>query len=308
MTQNAEQNIDEMISTAVAKYNVTDAYLAEAKERSFKIVVKDHTDVETAELAKVVHAEVRDTRLVVEHTRKDLKEDALRYGQAVDREAKRIRDTLEECETHLKSQIEVVTKYQERVEKERIEKAIRELEEREAAERAAKEKAEAEAREKRRQEELEAARKEAAEKARKEAEEKAEREKAEAEKRAEREKAEAEERIKRAEQEAENAKKAAAETEERMKREAEETAVRVKKEAEDAAVREKEAQERRAAEEAAAEADRRASAPNREKLLRYADDLMAVDVPPVTGKYAKTMDAALGLVSDAVGMLREGAK
>jgi hypothetical protein len=293
-----------LVEDALAKYNVTDAFIAEAKEKALAIVVKDPTDKKAADTAHDLRMVLRSKRIEVEKTRKLLKEDALRYGQAVDAEARRITGQIEPLEDHLQTQEDIVRKHAERMERERQEKLAQEKAEREAREQAEREaeelrlrqereKLEAEKaafeaekrraeeerlvaeREKRHQEEVEAARKEAAEKAEKEAEV-----------RAQREREEAEARVRRAEEDAARAKAEA----ERARIEAE---ARAKKEREDAE---------------AAEAERRASAPDREKLRRFAEDLIAVPVPECSGKYAKIVAAAVVLIAQAKNTLLDGAK
>ena len=84
---------------AVIKYSVMDAVIGElkAKYAGLKIV-----DTASYENVRVAIGEVRDIRVSVENHRKHLKATALEYGRNVDAEAKRITALLEEVENPLK--------------------------------------------------------------------------------------------------------------------------------------------------------------------------------------------------------------
>ncbi len=95
---------NEMISTALQKFNVTDAAIAKIKEEYLCLVVTDLTDRKQIEKVHEARMDVKGKRIEVEKTRKELKEDALRYGQAIDKEAKRITALLTPIEEHLNTE------------------------------------------------------------------------------------------------------------------------------------------------------------------------------------------------------------
>lgn len=115
--------IDEYIKTEIAKYNVTDATITEMRERFMPLAIKGVEDREGYKAVRDARLLVKNTRVGIEHKRKALKEDALRYGRAVDAEAKRITAQLEPIEEHLETQEKVVDDEKERikVEQERLE-------------------------------------------------------------------------------------------------------------------------------------------------------------------------------------------
>lgn len=106
------------IEAELQKFNVTDAAIAEMSANYLTIKVTDHTDKENAKLARERRLEVKNIRVAVEKTRKELKADALKFTQAIDGEARRITGLLEPIETHLQAQEDIVAKYKERLEAE----------------------------------------------------------------------------------------------------------------------------------------------------------------------------------------------
>jgi len=97
-----------MITTALQQYNVTDAVIAKYKSDYMALTVKSVEDKEGYDLCHAARMEVKGKRVEVEKTRKKLKEDALEYGRAVDKEAKRITALLEPIEDHLTAQEKII--------------------------------------------------------------------------------------------------------------------------------------------------------------------------------------------------------
>lgn len=173
----------DFIKTELAKFNVSDAAIAEMAANFLSIKVADHNDRFHAEVAHNRRMEVRALRVAVEKTRKELKADALKFTQAIDGEARRITALLTPIEDHLQAQEDIVAKHKARMEAEAKAKAEAERLAEESARQAERDaieaeraKLEAERRaieeekarienEKRRQVELEAARQQAAERA-----------------------------------------------------------------------------------------------------------------------------------------------
>jgi hypothetical protein len=122
----------ETIGEKIIKFNVTEAAIAELKIY-MNIAVRDHEDKENAKRAHEARMIVNHTKVDLDKERKILKEDALRWGQAVDREARAITGELEKIESYLKGQEEIVIKYQERLEADRKQKEEEERIEKEKA-------------------------------------------------------------------------------------------------------------------------------------------------------------------------------
>lgn len=97
-----------LITTALKEYNITDAAIEKLKSDYMAISVKDVNDKEGYDLAHTARMDIKSRRVDVEKKRKKLKEDALEYGRAVDKEAKRITSLLEPIETYLESQEKIV--------------------------------------------------------------------------------------------------------------------------------------------------------------------------------------------------------
>lgn len=109
---------DGYIQAELAKFNVSNATIAEMRENFLTIKVADFNDRENAKLARERRLEVKALRVSVEKTRKGLKADALKFTQAIDGEARRITGLLEPIEAHLQEQEDIVTRYKERQEAE----------------------------------------------------------------------------------------------------------------------------------------------------------------------------------------------
>jgi len=107
--------------TAVVKYDVTDATIADLKERYTGLTISDR---EGYDHVRKAIGEVVTLRTGVEKMRKALKADALEWGRRVDAEAKRITAELLSIEQPLKATKKEVDdrKAAEKAEKERIER------------------------------------------------------------------------------------------------------------------------------------------------------------------------------------------
>jgi len=165
---------------------------ADWEKKSRVIVVSDATQIAEMHMARTGRLFLREKRIAIEKTRKQLKEQSLREGKAIDGIANVLKALIIPTEEYLERQEKFVEiKVAEEAERKRIE-----AEERVEAERIAKEKAEAEERERIRKEN-EQLRKEAEEKERQLVKAEAERKRKEAEriayeKKVQEEKAEAE--------------------------------------------------------------------------------------------------------------------
>lgn len=115
---------DEVIAKELKKYNIADAKIAELSKMYMPLELKDLDDKETFKAIREGRIHIKGVRVDVEKKRKELKAFALKYGKAVDGEAKRLTSMLYEIENHLHTQEDKV-----RVEKERIEREERERKE-----------------------------------------------------------------------------------------------------------------------------------------------------------------------------------
>src|SRR5690242_13239142 len=91
--------IDPKQTSLSEKFAVTDDYLAEMREKATGLNCLTADGYEQTRLAI---ADCRTLRVRVEKTRKELKEDSLKYGRMVDAEAKRITAAIEAIENPLK--------------------------------------------------------------------------------------------------------------------------------------------------------------------------------------------------------------
>lgn len=315
---------------------------AEWKAKAETITVTDISQKTEMQLARSARLELKNIRVEADKTRKTLKEDSLRYGKAVQGVYNVIEYLIKPIEEYLEDQEKFAEReeakrkaelaetrnseismlrdyfpynldlgelseddYQKLLSGAKAQHAAKEEADRKAeADRIAREKAEAEERERIRIEnerlKAEAAEREAAiakeraEAAAKAEAERIEREKAEAEARAEREKQFAEERAKVEAERKELEEKAAAERRERERIEAELRAEQARKDAEA---------------KAKAEAERKAkNAPDREKLIAFAETLNTLQYPLTAGEEASALiervrtaisKIATGLVGEA---------
>lgn len=102
----------DFINSQLKKYNVTDAAIADIKQRYGELAVHGPDDKAGYDAVKAAIADVRSIRTGIEKKRKELKDLALRYGRAVDDEAKRLTSEVSQIEERLK------------IEKERTDKEI----------------------------------------------------------------------------------------------------------------------------------------------------------------------------------------
>ncbi len=88
----------------IVKYDITDAAIAEMSNLYMDLTITDLDDEDGFQAVHDARLIVKGKRVDVEHKRKELKADALKWGKAVDSEAKRIKALLEPIETHLKGE------------------------------------------------------------------------------------------------------------------------------------------------------------------------------------------------------------
>lgn len=283
-----------------------------AKALSIQITRPDQ--IREMKLARETRLALREIRIKADKRRKEMKEDSLRRGKAIDGAFNMLAHAIEPLERHLLEQEQFIARMEEeRKAKLKIERedALRpftdvslyqlgEMDEATfnqlletnrlgyAARQEAAKKAEAERIERERIEAEERAKREAAEaaeRARIKAENerlKAEREAAEIASKAEREAAQAE-----ARRIAEETRKEREAIEAKAKAEREAAAAHARKEREareaaEAALKAKEAEEQRKRDAALAAARAAAAAPDREKLMKLAADIRALDIPTLT--------------------------
>ena len=126
--------------TLVDKFNTYEAIAKEWESKHKMIMVTDRSQTAEMAMAKAARKKFSEMRIKIEKTRKALKEQSLRKGQAIDSIAKYLTSLISPIENHLKMQEDFVKIEDEKIEMERKQKELERLE----AERIAKEKAYAE--------------------------------------------------------------------------------------------------------------------------------------------------------------------
>ena len=94
--------VEDVISTEIKKYNLADAKIAELKETFKDLEISGVEDKNGYKAVSEAIKIVRTYRTGVEKVRKQIKEDYLKTGRAIDEEAKRLTASLEEIENPLK--------------------------------------------------------------------------------------------------------------------------------------------------------------------------------------------------------------
>ena len=94
--------VEDVISTEIKKFNLADAKIAELKEQFKDLEISGVEDKDGYKAVSEAIKIVRTYRTGVEKVRKQIKEDYLKTGRAIDEEAKRLTASLEEIENHLK--------------------------------------------------------------------------------------------------------------------------------------------------------------------------------------------------------------
>ena len=94
--------VEDVISTEIKKFNLADAKIAELKEQFKDLEISGVEDKDGYKAVSEAIKIVRTYRTGVEKVRKQIKEDYLKTGRAIDGEAKRLTASLEEIENPLK--------------------------------------------------------------------------------------------------------------------------------------------------------------------------------------------------------------
>ena len=275
------------IESELKKYNIADAYIAELSDHHMSLKVDGVNDIAGYKVARRARIEIKGKRVEVEKKRKDLKTDSVKFGKAIDTEARRIISLLLPIEEHLISQEKIVDDEKERIENEK------EIQEKERIER---EEAERKREEEERQTKIREEQKiesERLEKIRTEQEEK------QAKIKSEQDKIDAD---KRAISKHESEKERQAEIE----RAKEESAKQARIDAEDKAQRELEEKEKVEKQAKKDEILRLALMPDNEKLATYAKAIRAIPMPSLANKQShKIFDEAIGYLKKAYKILME---
>lgn len=95
---------EDFIKSALQKYNITDSAIEKMKQKFMPLKIDGINDFDGYEKVKESRLFMKGKRIEVEKKRKELKEDSLLFGRAVDAEAKRITSLLLPIENHLDSQ------------------------------------------------------------------------------------------------------------------------------------------------------------------------------------------------------------
>ena len=95
--------VEDVISTEIKKFNLADAKIAELKEQFKDLEISGVEDKDGYKAVSEAIKIVRTYRVGVEKVRKQIKENYLKTGRAIDEEAKRLTASLEEIENPLKA-------------------------------------------------------------------------------------------------------------------------------------------------------------------------------------------------------------
>lgn len=117
----AENKGMDMIQMAVAELSkqVTNEAIAELSKKYMVLKINGIEDKSGYETVHKARMDVKNRRVAVEHKRKELKEDALRFGKAVDAEANRIKALLEPIESHLEAEQTAIDQEKKKIEAEK---------------------------------------------------------------------------------------------------------------------------------------------------------------------------------------------
>ena len=115
---------NEYIDKELTKFNVADAAISQMSTEYMPLEINGVEDIKGFKIVHTALMAVKKKRVAVEKTRKELKADSLKFGRAVDAEAKRITALLAPIEDHLSKEKQAVIDEQARIkaEEERIEK------------------------------------------------------------------------------------------------------------------------------------------------------------------------------------------
>lgn len=108
------------IEKELQKFDMPTAVIEKMAEQYLPLKIKNLTDKEGYKAVREARLTVKEKRVGVEKRRKELKEDSLRFGKAVDAEAKRITALLEPIESHLEAQEDWWDALKERLKQEAI--------------------------------------------------------------------------------------------------------------------------------------------------------------------------------------------
>lgn len=108
-------SVDKSIDKAVAEFKKSDMVIATMAATYMPLKIDGADDRKGYIAVREARLEVKGLRVNVEHKRKELKEDALKYGKAVDDEAKRLKALIEPIESHLQKQEDDYEKAKEKI-------------------------------------------------------------------------------------------------------------------------------------------------------------------------------------------------
>lgn len=109
------QKAIEKVRPEFIEWRKQDAAIAEMRDKYLPLSINGIDDKDGFKAVHEARMVVKNTRIAVEKKRKELKEDALAYGRAVDSEAKRLTAMLEPIESHLEAEESAVTEAKEKI-------------------------------------------------------------------------------------------------------------------------------------------------------------------------------------------------
>lgn len=115
---------DQFIEQEKKKFNVTREFLTQKSNDYKGLVIAGPEDKTGYESVKKAVADLRTTRTSIEAKRKEIKDIALKFGKAIDQEAKELTAIIETTETDLKKKIDFIDNEKQRLKEESERKAL----------------------------------------------------------------------------------------------------------------------------------------------------------------------------------------
>lgn len=121
MAATVKTKVDTHIDKAIAEFRQSDVVIASLATNYMPLTIAGVDDRKGYLAVRAARIEVKQLRVSVEHKRVELKEDALKYGKAVDTEANRLKALIKPIEDHLQKQEDEYEAAKEQLRNEKIE-------------------------------------------------------------------------------------------------------------------------------------------------------------------------------------------
>lgn len=122
-----ETGIDLVITNELKKFEISDAFFKKMKSKFSKLKIDGSDDKAGYEKVRLALATTRSTKSSIESKRKEIKEESLKFGRAVDSEARRLQEILSPIDDALREKKRAVDEEKDKIKEEKraaIERAI----------------------------------------------------------------------------------------------------------------------------------------------------------------------------------------